>query len=503
MRKTAFSTILLIALFCANFNGAYAQQQQKTAYEQKVLEIKRKYVKKIFVSVGKWTQEMESGMRIANEDEVEVAFQTALMVAQVYCPVEIRNAETELYQAEKLKTTADFQREKARKEQEERAKKQKEEREAYERSDAGGIQKSIKAAFEEWNQKSEFEKETDYAERLKTQSKEAFDNVCAEATKKRISIIYEYNSLKKELLNYNSESETFSVVFKGNGTEGQSKINIPIAQAENFKSGWSRFNFEENIYDWCFVENNLFPTLVTLLCPPSNSKRPWDGTKLEFPLNLKNQQEITCPFDNLEIENPYLKGYVFKYSNAKQQAIEQQRRDSLEFEKYSQRLDSIFNDRNRKLLQNPYNATKKTLEKYRKMEKEGDREDNFNRCLRAMEADFDKVFYELSQGEKTLNEFQEKASARKSLNLKDVNSLYNTRLKSDSKEALAVRYYVDIKMCKDKPYYPKIVDFVVETNNGLNKEWSKNKDSFKDNIEFYEAYVSGNYNEILKGKKKK
>ncbi len=58
---------------------------------------------------------------------------------------------------------------------------------------------------------------------------------------------------------------------------------------------------------------------------------------MNFLLPLKNQSDITYSFDNFHIDNPYLKGYVFKYSNAK--IIQQQ---SSVF--YSNRLDSIFKD---------------------------------------------------------------------------------------------------------------------------------------------------------------
>ena len=47
------------------------------------------------------------------------------------------------------------------------------------------------------------------------------------------------------------------------------------------------------------------------------------------------------------------------------------------------------------------------------------------------------------------------------------------------------------------------MDFVIETNNGLNKEWSKNGKFFESKAEFYDAYISSDYKKILKANKKK
>ena len=60
-----------------------------------------------------------------------------------------------------------------------------------------------------------------------------------------------------------------------------------------------------------------------------------------------------------------------------------------------------------------------------------------------------------------------------------------------------------INECRNKSYYPQIMDSVIETNKGLSKEWTKNGQYFKNKIDFYDAYLSDNYNQILKDNKKK
>ena len=55
---------------------------------------------------------------------------------------------------------------------------------------------------------------------------------------------------------------------------------------------------------------------------------------------------------------------------------------------------------------------------------------------------------------------------------------------------------------KDKPYYDYIVNFLIDNNIGLNKEYTKNGSYFSSKREFYESFISGNYKDILKSKKR-
>ena len=53
-----------------------------------------------------------------------------------------------------------------------------------------------------------------------------------------------------------------------------------------------------------------------------------------------------------------------------------------------------------------------------------------------------------------------------------------------------------------KDAYPRIVQLMVNRNEKLSKEWDSNGRYFKDEVEFYEAYISDDYKGILKSKKK-
>ena len=76
-------------------------------------------------------------------------------------------------------------------------------------------------------------------------------------------------------------------------------------------------------------------------------------------------------------------------------------------------------------------------------------------------------------------------------------------LTSDKDAVMA--YFHTVTDCKRRSAeaYPKIVRLMLENNKGMAKEWKKNGKHFDDEIQFYEAYIAGNYKEILKERKRK
>jgi hypothetical protein len=102
----------------------------------------------------------------------------------------------------------------------------------------------------------------------------------------------------------------------------------------------------------------------------------------------KKQTEITFSFDDFGIANPYLKSFVSKYSTALRQAEE---RETFEYEKDSQKLNSIAEDYNQKLLQNPYNVKGEKINDYTKMKRDGDREENYEESLKSIENEFKRL----------------------------------------------------------------------------------------------------------------
>jgi hypothetical protein len=573
---------LFFLLFFSSFNVAFAQTNQPTPYQKKQLELSKKYFEILYgyrmtmadeafyeqLSQGKEAQEFLLALGI-------MGYATKHSEAQ--CKKVFTQMANEYKQAEKLKNATDFKLEKDKKLQAEQA--------AYAKTDVGSIQKNIKYAFEKWNQKGEFEKEIDYAERLKTKSQTAFDEICINQINEKISNYnnrYNYN-LKTELSTYNSETEFFIIQFKINGVEWQNKVNIPISKAQSFKNNFSDFRFKVDNYDWCFVENNLCPTLVTL-------ENEDDNSNYNFPLSATNKSEIYFAFNDFGIENQYLNGYTFKYSNAKavaeQVEKEKQRLDSLELATFNQKLDIIFQDFNKQLLQNPYNINKKILTNFDKIgtdlktgydesltevrqskfnkikddiewkfrnlnnnfEKElkssnptvyckiyfsqnpekkteadkkyleckcnyPNREDydfkfitgnlyncncrtmefNKNGKLFANKEEFDSFF---DRGEDVYLLEYEKRTTLKYLN-ENSQLIQSMNFQKDKNEILTV-----INNCQNKFYYNQVLDFVIDINKYMNKEWSKNGQFFESKVAFYDAYISDEYKKILKESKK-
>jgi len=539
-------------------------------------------------SNGQWTQKDETDLSNASENFIN----SALNLALASSPDDAQSYKDELKQIEKLKNPLDLQRDKELKAQEEQA--------YFEKTDKGFIKKNIKSIFEKWNQKGEFEKEADYTTRIKTKSLNTFYLTCIEQIKSKIGSYSNTAEYERKLSFYDAENESFNATFKINGVEWQTVIKIPIAKAENFKLKWPELIYKIDEYEWGFVENSLCPTLITLVNYSDNSK-------YEFPLPLKNQSEIVYTFNEFDLTNQYLKDSVFRYSQAKRivEELEKERLrlDSLEYENFSQKLDSVFNSCNQTLLQNPYNIAQKAMSSYSKLERTGNRRINFEtaatliranfeelnknfekelenqnpgeyckvyysiypdkktesdkmylecRCLYPLRLNFDMDFIKKKVGEcdcrekeyqkngklftnkeefdsfydkgvleleeeVTLREFRALASIIEPLDFRDINGTEVsgsqvgkaidefTKLINPSsiqKEQQAKELTPKISGYKEKPYYAKIIDFVVTTNKGLTKEWDKNGNVFASKTEFFEAFISGNYKQLLKDKKR-
>lgn len=552
---------LFLLLFLSSFNVVFGQSSKVTLtpYEKKIKEINVKHFEIFYGSPMSWGDQLQLEQVLSKGGSAEFIMGLALMNFAMnnqksYVESIVKKYGAELKAAEKLKGPADIQKEKEQKAIAEQNKKEKElkaQQEAFSKTDVGNIQINIKSEFEKWNQKGEFEKEIDYAERLKTKSQTTFNEICINQIQKRISNYNNRYNLKTELSPYNSENEFFIIKFEINGLEWQDKVTIPISKAQPFKNNFSNYKFEVNDYDWCFVENNLCPTLVKL----ENND---DNSKYEFSLFASNKSEISYAFNDFGIDNKYLNGYTFKYSNAKAIAEEvekeKQRLDLLELTTYNHKLDSIFNNYNRQLLENKFNLDQEKLNDYNKITSKIDREYYFNYSISSMQSNFDKLintfeykrkneyrkngnlfisesefdnFY--ARGKET---YQTEAERKRVLNYLTVNSknIESLDLQKEKKESVgselgrgllnistnsnvsAKDYSTEneirknilaiITESKAKPYYSQILDLIIETNNVLNKEWTKNGQFFASKSAFYDAYLSEDYKRILKENKK-
>jgi hypothetical protein len=539
--RTAFLKVrplcLLLVFVFASLGNVFAQNQTQTAYEKKKAEL----LMQIWEKYGQRTTALVGGsVNKMNDDEIFQLAQDAVegqKIAALYGKQTPEFAAIiwyamELKKAQKLKTEVDFKKEKDA---------------AYAKTDAGNILKSIKYTFNQWSQKGEFEKQSDYEGRLKNLSQNAFSKICTEQIQKRINEKRDghYNDkLESELLTYNSENESFTIQFKFNNIVWQNIIKISITDAENFKTNWSYLENEINNYDWCFVENSLFPTTITL---------QESSTKYNFALPLQNQQEISFAFNDLDIENSYLKDFVFKYSTVKEIAKQKQIRDSLEFVSYNNKLAELVDSYNQQLLQNSYNIDKMVITDSYQLNRDyfGNKErleQNFESNSNSIQSDFERLNrnfdYERSKEyrkngnlfasesefdafyTKGKDAYQAEVERKTTLNffVKDSEFIKTMDFQKKAKETIGSAFvsgytgtYTNynkinadrqkvlsaISESKNKLHYSQIVDFVVETNKELNKEFSKNGQYFANKTEFYEAFISENYKEVLKANKKK
>lgn len=541
---------IFILLFCVSHTIA-----QQTSYEKKIAEITQKYFSICYYGYNKQLTLVEKAeLQMYTDGDEARKFILGLGIinyAMNHTEVEVKNLlaqmDKELKAAEKLKTSIDFQREKDRIALAAQA--------AYEKTDAGSIKKNIKANFELWNQKGEFEKQADYEERLQKQSQNSFTKKCIEQIKNKLRNYHDYYALSKELLPYNADNEFFIVKFKINGIEWQNKLNIPIANAEVFKSNWSNLRSEINDYDWCFVDDTLCPTLITL------SDRT---SKYKFTLPLQNQKEISYSFDDLGIDNSYLKGFVFKYSDAKaidlKIAYEKFVKDSLEIVSYNNKLEAAYQNYNSQLLANPHNIEKTIISNYQKILNSEDIEDNYKNSLNSLnrsyekieneiERDFNQAYYSAEQLFPIKEDFeryytqgksafqaeilkrQEKQEEERILNYLKIYSQFieSMDFQKEKKESLGSTmgkrllnatagttisendYTKEnelrenilsiINDNRNKSYYAQVLDFTFATNKDLNKEWTKNGAYFSNKAELYDAYISGSYKQIINNKK--
>ncbi|MBR5984746.1 MAG: hypothetical protein IK025_13630 [Bacteroidales bacterium] len=542
MKKLIITVIFVFALFLSIF-----AQNAQTPYQKKQFELAKKYFQIFYgyqmtMSESVFFEELAEGKEVRDFLLGLGILSYAMEHSEAQVEYVLAQMEKEYKAAEKLKNETDFRLEKEAKDL--KAKKE------YENTDVGAIRKNVKSDFEKWNQRGEFEKECDYEKRLERMSQMVFDSICIKQILHRVNTNLYFK--KKQLLRYNLLDEYFTLFFEINNIEYQSNINVPIDQAEDFKNDFNDINFKVDDYDLVYVGNRLCPTFLTIIYP--NNAKFRGKPKYKFPVTHTNATEITLPFDSLEIDNKYLNGYVFKLSEAKviakQRELERQRLDSLELASFNNQLDSIYNDYNNRLLQNPYNRTKATLKDYANIDSFTDKDSRkyeFNRRVSNMKLEFERLNeqfetmhkYEYNKNGKL---FDNKAQFDKfyiqddSTYLSEVEKrtkINYLKSKSGIIEAMDFQkenkptivsefissytgYYTDyaqknaerneilsfIKKNENKTYFPQIIDFVIEKNIGLNKEWNKNGHFFENKTEFYKAFISENYKNILKVKKK-
>lgn len=507
MKTKHFFGIVLIVFMCGLIWPNNVNAQQKTAYQQELVVIIRKYVKIIMIRNGSWTANSENEIKYIDDTSLAKILTIGL---PSLTPEEIAKCGEEMNEAKKLMTDVDRQREQAREEEEKKNE--------YLKTNRGNLERDIKDSFENWNQKGEFEKQGDFEERLQKQSQSKFVEICLEKIKEKIENFSNYD-LNKELLKYDSENEYFPILFKFNNIEWQNKLKISISDAENFKNNWQNFSWVKNDYDWCFVDNKLLPSKIVL---------EGNNTKCSFDLPIQNQQEILISFNSLGIENPYLKNYVCNYHSSVEEIRKlKQFSDSTEFVAYNNKLKELIKSYNQKLLENPNNfntigitgkvqidsvciGNKKMLEA------------NFKEKSLSIENTYEHINEIFNEYKEVSDIIQNNNAVIKTMDFQTGQAVSSGKtlakyafagitgidlgINNDNlKDQNAKQIYQMLNQIKEKAYYFKVVDSIVEINNKLNKEYKENGNYFESKTEFFETFISSkdNYKNILKEKKLK
>lgn len=412
---------------------------EKTAYEKKVRELTLEYLEICFYGrTNSFTMYEVSQLDRFTSGEDARAFILAIGIlnyAMYHNEVEVRRLvsriESSFKAAETLKTSIDYQREteiKKRNEQAAAEKKEKELQKEFLASDKGRIYNNVKQVFNNWVEKGEFEKEFEHENRLRTASQKVFNETCINVIIDIISgKLYSYE-FTKILAPYNSEKEYFDVFFNFEYDEWKSRVYIPIEEAQNFKKNWDLFEIHDNDYQWCFLGSALVPLSITLVLDPDNleptAKRSTDRNELQshytLPiLNLANINPIKISFNDLNIDNKFLKDYVFDIQTWKVFDLERKtstaKADSIELAGYNMRLDSIFRACNEELLKNPYNVAKETMKDYPVVIENEDRNIHYSRKVNEIIQNFQKITLGLKDNLKS-NNFSEYSRIYYSLN---------------------------------------------------------------------------------------
>jgi len=256
---------------------------------------------------------------------------------------------------------------------------------------------------------------------------------------------------------------------------------VPIEDAQEFKEksqergSFHRFVWKADEYNWYFDGNDLFPTKIVD-----------KDNKYIIELPLENPTEITFNFDDLGIENLYLKGFVFNYpimakEYDKEQEEQEQKKQEEQRANFEEKRDSIYyryanQERYAKFLPN-----KAIFDE----ECEGLGLNAMIKYAKGLMDQMEKEWREAYEKEK--NDFCSEYI------IPDIPQIYYSHYKDDygriGKEAMLDKVLNAVKEIVNRDAY-------------MNREWTKNGHYFEDIWEFFKAYkTSSNYRNILKEKK--
>jgi hypothetical protein len=364
----------------------------------------------------------------------------------------------------------------------------------------------VEQKLEDWKKKGEFEKTADWQKRLNDST----------AIKKAEIIVFgaddyarDLNVLKPSYYdNPNKFNDLFYDEYEGqydsdkevlvvNTFWGKIPIPVPLDEAKK----WDNIRYVPPLKAHFFIQNDQ---LALLSLSTYDEKYIWENPSQAAQIARNKRLELERN-KGLELER---------------KRLEQERLDSLELAPYNQKLDSIFKDYNRQLLQNPYNLTKSVLTGYLKITGKESRESNFNISVSIMKSAFESLNNNFSEeyergyrrygnffaSKDEFETFYKQGIDIYSEGIKVFEYLtrnsYEIRHIFSSRDRDGKEIFSTIRACQSKLYYPQVIDFVIRKNMYFNNEWSKNGQFFENKAEFYNAYLSDDYKNILKTNQK-
>lgn len=188
-------------------------------------------------------------------------------------------------------------------------------------SDRKAIELQVRNELLKWNEKGEFEKQDSVELRLRTQSAIIFDAVCHKIFEE-FALVNE-GHWTKSISRYDAGSECFNVTFRLGGVVKVVTLKVDIGYAPLFKANFDNLNMR--VDQWCFVRGTFYPKTVSFVMDFLE-----DGVKTySADLPIADSDQPVVAFDNLGVDNPYLKGRAFNFNDAIKKSQKEHSNDSL------------------------------------------------------------------------------------------------------------------------------------------------------------------------------
>jgi hypothetical protein len=340
-------TILFLLFFFKNLNG-----QELSNYEKKIEEIHCDYYRtlKINETLIQLAKKTKDWSLIWNSKEYNFIINS--LNKNVYFALVLAYNE-KLKDARKLMSNKEIEKEKLQKNIDK-----------YKESDKYQIIKDIERKTEVILAKSEFEKEIDYKNRL-SNIKNTLDSIIIKCIENQMLSNQHYAPIKLKLLKYNAETEKYSLSINKYGQAQKIllyfNINPEIAKQahdEITDNNQSKFYPSNNILNWAFIDNILYPIESKIYIGDIEIDQQDDNdTEVVSGHYFKIQIPEEQINGNIEFYDKRVSGYLFDWNKIRlerinrEKTILEEQKNKLDVENKKQRMiDSIELDR--KLEQN-------------------------------------------------------------------------------------------------------------------------------------------------------